>query len=169
MDKTNVILVGMPAVGKSTAGVIIAKLTGRTFVDCDLVIQQNAGKLLRDIISERGVDGFIEYENDVLSRITAQNAVIATGGSAVYGERAMANLGAQGTVVWLDAPLSVLEGRLCDIKGRGVVAHHGMTVADIYAERLPLYEKFADVRVDCSDGDIEKTAAAVVAALANKK
>ena len=167
--KNNVVLIGMPAVGKSTAGVILAKLTGRTFIDTDLLIQQREGALLREIIAERGVDGFIAAENACIASLDAQNAVIATGGSAVYGAEAMRRLCDDGTVIWLDAPLGLLEKRLCDIRGRGVVAHPGSTVADIYAERLPLYEKYADARVDCASGDVEKTVAAIVRALEKTK
>jgi len=101
-NKSNVILIGLPGVGKSTAGVVLAKILGKQFVDSDLVIQQKEGKLLKDIIAEKGVDGFIEVENRINAELDVKNAVVATGGSVIYGADAMAHLKDIGTVVYLN-------------------------------------------------------------------
>ena len=125
--KNNIVLIGMPGVGKSTVGVILAKVLGYQFVDADLLIQKSEGKLLKDIIAEKGTDGFIEVENRVNASIQAENTIIATGGSVIYGKEAMAHLKEIGTVVYLHVPFATLEKRLADIKGRGVVRTEGQT------------------------------------------
>lgn len=157
MKKDNIILIGMPGVGKSTAGVILAKVLGYEFVDADLVIQKEEGKLLREIIDEVGTDGFIEVENRVNSSLMAEHSVIATGGSVVYGKEAMEHLKSIGTIVYLQLPFEELEKRLNDIKGRGVVLKDGQTLRDLYAERIPLYEKYADVVVNEYGLNVEQT------------
>ena len=144
----NIILIGMPGVGKSTIGVILAKVVGYQFLDADLLIQKSEGKLLKDIIAEKGTEGFIQVENRVNSRIEAENAIIATGGSVVYGKEAMEHLKSIGTVVYLKQSLPVLEKRLRNIRNRGVVLKKGQTLKDLYRERTALYEKYADVTVD---------------------
>ena len=120
-QKTNIVLIGMPGVGKSTIGVILAKVLGYSFLDADLLIQEQEGKLLREIIEEKGTDGFIEVENRVNASIRADRAIIATGGSVVYGKEAMEHLKEIGRVVYLKVSYAILEKRLADIKGRGVV------------------------------------------------
>ena len=156
-EKDNIVLIGMPGVGKSTIGVILAKVLGYQFLDADLVIQQQEGKLLKDIIHEVGTDGFIEVENRVNAGLSCSKTIIATGGSVVYGKDAMEHLKEIGTVVYLEVPFSVIEKRLSDIKGRGVVLKTGQTLYDLYKERTPLYEAYADLCV-CEDGlDIEQT------------
>ena len=119
--KKNIILIGMPGVGKSTVGVVLAKVMGYQFIDADLVIQEKEGKLLREIIAEVGPEGFLKVENRINSGIEAEHAIIATGGSVVYGAEAMEHLSRIGTVVYLKLPYRELERRLSDIKGRGVV------------------------------------------------
>lgn len=161
MEKDNIVLIGMPGVGKSTIGVILAKVLGYRFVDADLLIQESEGKLLRDIIKEKGTDGFIEVENRVNSQIDARHSVIATGGSVVYGREAMEHLKEIGTVVYLKQNLWHLEKRLRNIKGRGVVLKPGQTLADLYQERVVLYEKYADIIVDEHGLNIEETLEAV--------
>ena len=161
----NIILIGMPGVGKSTIGVILAKVLGYQFLDADLLIQKSEGKLLKDIIAEKGTEGFIQVENRVNSRIEAENAIIATGGSVVYGKEAMEHLKSIGTVVYLKQSLSVLEKRLRNIRNRGVVLKKGQTLKDLYRERTALYEKYADVTVDEYGLDIEETVQAVQKAL----
>ena len=121
MKKDNIVLIGMPGVGKSTAGVILAKVLGYEFVDADLVIQKEEGKLLKEIIEEVGTDGFIAVENRVNSSLEVDHSIIATGGSVVYGKEAMEHLKSIGTVVYLQLPFEELNRRLSDIKGRGVV------------------------------------------------
>ena len=152
-----IVLIGMPGVGKSTAGVVLAKVLGYEFIDADLIIQQQEGKLLREIIAEVGTDGFIEVENRVNSQIEVEKSVIATGGSVVYGKEAMQHLREIGTVVYLKVSYDILEKRLHDIKGRGVVLKDGQDLRGLYEERVPLYEKYADITV-CEDNlNVEQT------------
>lgn len=158
----NIILTGMPGVGKSTIGVILAKELGYQFLDSDLLIQQQEKKLLKDIIAEKGVDGFLAVENQVNSSIEAERAVIATGGSAVYGKEAMEHFKRTGIVVYLKCSYDALEKRLGDLKGRGVVLKDGQTLRDIYEERSVLYEKYADLIVVEDGRDIEGTLALVM-------
>lgn len=165
MERNNIILIGMPGVGKSTIGVILAKVLGYQFIDADLLIQKEEGKLLKDIIREKGTDGFIEVENRVNSHIEASRSVIATGGSVVYGAEAMEHLKEIGVVVYLKQNLWHLEKRLRNIKGRGVVLRDGQTLTDLYEERTALYEKYADVTVDEHGLNIEETLEAVQQAL----
>lgn len=165
MKKDNIVLIGMPGVGKSTVGVILAKILGYQFVDADLVIQKEEGKLLKDIIAEKGTDGFIQVENRVNSNLQVHESVVATGGSVVYGTEAMEHLCEIGTVVYLKQSLRKLERRLRNIKNRGVVLRPGQTLKDLYLERTVLYEKYADIVVDESDLNVEQTVEAVIAAL----
>ena len=158
----NIILTGMPGVGKSTIGVILAKELGYQFLDSDLLIQQQEKKLLKDIIAEKGVDGFLAVENQVNESIEAERAVIATGGSAVYGKEAMEHFKRTGIVVYLKCSYDALEKRLGDLKGRGVVLKDGQTLRDIYEERSVLYEKYADLIVVEDGRDIEGTLALVM-------
>ena len=157
MKHNNIILIGMPGVGKSTIGVILAKLLGYQFVDADLLIQQQEKKLLKDIINERGTDGFIEVENRVNAGIVAEHTVIATGGSVVYGKEAMRHLKEIGTVVYLEVSYDTIKKRLADIKGRGVVLREHQSLLDLYKERTPLYEKYADVKVTEEHLNVEQT------------
>lgn len=157
MKKNNIVLIGMPGVGKSTIGVVLAKMLGYQFVDTDLVIQEKEGKLLCEIIDEVGTEGFIEVENRINSQIEAEHAIIATGGSVVYGTEAMMHLKEIGTILYLRLPYEELNQRLCDIKGRGVVLRDGQTLRDLYEERVPLYEKYADITVDEYQLNVEQT------------
>lgn len=161
-NKTNIVLIGLPGVGKSTAGVILAKLTGKEFTDSDLVIQRQEGRLLSTIIEEDGVEEFIKIENRVNATLDIQNSVIATGGSVVYGSEAMEHLKEIGTVVYLRVPFEVIDKRLSDIKGRGVVLRGNQTLHDIYEERIVLYEKYADIIVDEENMSIEDTVAKII-------
>lgn len=145
----NIILIGMPGAGKSTVGVVLAKKLGYAFVDADLVIQSREGKLLHELISEQGVEGFWKLEESVGQSIEAHRTVIATGGSAVYGPKAMAHYKQIGTVIYLSLPLTQIRKRLGDLDERGVTLRKGQDLAGLYRERVPLYEKYADVTVDC--------------------
>jgi len=157
----------MPGVGKSTIGVILAKVLGYQFLDADLVIQQKEGKLLKEIIDEVGAEGFIEVENCINAGIECSKTIIATGGSVVYGKEAMEHLKEIGTVVYLEVPYSTIEKRLSDIKGRGVVLKKGQTLYDLYMERTPLYEKYADLCV-CEDGlNVEQTVELLIEKMQN--
>lgn len=150
----NIILIGMPGSGKSTVGVVLAKKLGFQFMDSDLVIQEKCKKLLFQLIDEMGEAGFLALENEINAGIWAEGAVIATGGSAVYGKEAMAHFKEIGKVVYLKLPFEELKERLGDLKERGVVIKEGYTLRDLYEERTPLYEKYADITVECSGRDI---------------
>ena len=152
----NVILIGMPGAGKSTVGVVLAKKLGYAFLDADLVIQSRQGKLLHEIISERGVEGFWQVEEAVNESIRTDRTVIATGGSAVYGERAMAHYQEIGTIVYLSLPLNEIRQRLGDLDERGVTLRKGQDLAGLYEERVPLYEKYAHITVDCENLSIRE-------------
>ena len=167
MDMNNIVLIGMPGVGKSTVGVILAKVLGYQFLDADLLIQEQEGKLLKDIIAEVGTEGFIQVENRVNASIDCKRTIIATGGSVIYGQEAMEHLKKIGTVVYLEVPYTTIDKRLSDIKGRGVVLKDGQTLYDLYMERTPLYEKYADVTV-CEEGlNVEETVDLLVSKLQN--
>ena len=163
----SLILIGPPSCGKSTIGVILAKVLGYQFLDADLLIQQQEGKLLKDIIAEVGTEGFIQVENRVNANINCDKTIIATGGSVIYGQEAMEHLKEIGTVVYLEVPFSILEKRLSDIKGRGVVLKDGQTLYDLFMERTPLYEKYADVRVSEEGLGVEETVELLVSKLQN--
>lgn len=151
----NIILIGMPGVGKSTLGVLLARQIGFHFLDTDLVIQAREGKLLRELIAEHGDDGFLRLEEDVCAALEADRSVIATGGSLIYEPRAMAHLHELGTIVYLKLGFRPLARRLGDLKKRGVVLRPGQTLRMLYDERVPLYERYADVTVECSGQDTE--------------
>lgn len=163
--KNNIILIGMPAVGKSTVGVILAKILGYKFIDTDLVIQETENRLLSEIISAEGVDGFISVENTIVSKINAQKSVIATGGSVVYGREAMENLSENGIIVYLKLGFSELKSRLSNVKNRGVVIRDGQELFELFEERAPLYENYADIIVDEKSLSIEETVAEIIDAL----
>lgn len=165
-EKRNIILIGMPACGKSVTGVVLAKALKKKFIDVDLLIQERAGKGLQDIINEDGLDEFKRMEEDVLLSITEENAVIATGGSAVYYDKAMKHLKDSGIVLYIDVPFADIMKRLSNIRTRGVAMAKGQTLDDIYAIRKPLYEKYADVTVCSGNGsDMEETVAAIIDAV----
>lgn len=154
---SNIVLIGMPGVGKSTVGVILAKELGYQFVDADLLIQKKEKRLLKDIIAREGVDGFIAIENKVNASIDVKDTVIATGGSVIYGKEAMLHLKEIATVVYLKLSYEQLSKRLGNLKNRGVVLRNGQTLKDLYEERSVLYEKYADITIDEENKDIEST------------
>ena len=158
----NIILIGMPTSGKSTVGVILAKILGMSFIDSDLVIQERAGKRLSEIISERGLQGFLEFEKESCLTIEASNTVIATGGSVVYHPETMDHFKEMGTVAYLEIAYEELMKRLRDVKQRGVVLWPDQTVEDLFNERIPLYEKYADLTITEGTGGIEETVERVV-------
>ena len=152
----NIVLIGMPGAGKSTIGVVLAKNIGYSFVDSDLVIQEKEGKLLHEIISEIGDDGFREVENRVNAGLKIKKSIIATGGSVVYGKEAMDNLKKIGKVVYLKQDYQEIKKRLGDLSKRGVTIKGGQTLKDLYDERVPLYEKYADIVIDCQNKSIRE-------------
>ena len=149
MDK--IILIGMPASGKSTVGVVLAKRLGYEFIDTDLLIQKQEQALLREIIAEKGEDGFLVIEDQVNADLEAERSVIAPGGSVVYCENAMKHYKEIGTVVYLQTSYQTIKERIGDPKKRGVVLREGQTLKDLYEERRVLFEKYADVTI-CEDG-----------------
>ena len=145
----NIILIGIPGCGKSTVGVVLAKALGMDFIDSDLLIQRREGKRLARIIEEMGDDGFRAVENEVNASIDVQGCVIATGGSVIYGQEAMAHLRSIGTVVYLQLSYAQVEERLGDLHARGVTVKPGQTLRDLYNERCPMYERHAHVTIPC--------------------
>lgn len=148
MNKNNVILIGMPGSGKSSLGVVLAKAMGYKFIDSDIVIQEEKGKLLSDIIDDLGADEFNVLEDEINSKINAERTVIATGGSAIYGEKAMKHFHDIGIVVYLKLPCDEIKRRLGDFAKRGISFKDGQTLSDLYNERNPLYLKEADIVVE---------------------
>ncbi len=161
----NLILIGMPSAGKSTAGVLLAKKIGYGFLDCDLIIQGEEGALLCEIIEKRGAEGFLAIEERVNAGLFASRCVIATGGSVCYCANAMEHLKGLGTVVYLKIDAAETERRIPSAEKRGIVMRGNITtLRELYAERVPLYEKYADVTVDCTGKNIDETVAAIAAA-----
>lgn len=157
----NIVLVGMPASGKSTIGVILAKELKYKFVDTDLLLQDATDQTLIEIIAERGLDGFLRFENEIVSRLQARRTVIATGGSVIYGNEAMEHLKAGGTVVYLKHRYEVIASRLTNITTRGVVMRKGATLRDLFRERTPLYERYADLTIEADGLTTEQTVQAI--------
>lgn len=147
----------MPGSGKSTVGVVLAKVLGYEFIDSDIVIQQHEGMLLHEILKTKGLDGFLEIEGEVNASINVDNSVIATGGSAVYSEKAMKHFKGQSTIVYIKLSYETLVSRLGDLRERGVALKDGMTLKELYEERCPLYERYADVVVEPQDLTVEQT------------
>ena len=145
----NIVLIGMPGAGKSTIGVILAKSLLLDFCDTDLIIQKSTGESLCDTISKKGIDEFIKLEEAVITSQTFVDSVIATGGSAVYGRGAMEKLQENGLVVYLKVSPEELEKRITNIHTRGIAMKEGTTIAELYNQRAPLYEKYADVTIEC--------------------
>ncbi|ORJ54290.1 shikimate kinase [Geothermobacter hydrogeniphilus] len=155
-ERSNLILTGMPGAGKSTVGVILAKRLGFSFVDTDLLIQMRTGRLLQETIDCKGLTAFRHLEERVLLEFNACNAVVATGGSAIYSEAAMCHLAAIGTIIFLDVPLDELEQRLHDMESRGLVIDPGSSLAELYAERLPRYRRWAKITIDEGGKNLEE-------------
>lgn len=154
--KNNIILIGMPGAGKSTVGVLLAKAINYEFLDTDIVIQKENGKKLFEIINEKGLEEFLRIENDVLARIDADKTVIATGGSAIFGQEAMEHLRGIGHIVYIKLSCEEIIRRVNNIKTRGIAMKKGKTMEDVYRERVPLYEKYADIIVDGENTTIEE-------------
>ena len=160
--KSNIVLIGMPAAGKSTIGVLLAKTMLKSFVDTDLIIQSRCGCGLCNIIEREGTDAFLKIENDIICSQEYSHSVIATGGSAIYGEKAMAHLKKDGIIIYLELGLGEIEKRIGNITTRGVAMKNGTTLADLYRERSPLYNKYADIIVNCQGKTAEETVFEIV-------
>lgn len=158
MRKRNIVLIGMPGVGKSTVGVVLAKNLGMSFTDSDLLIQEQEGRRLHEIIREQGMEHFIEIEGRVNSSLNPRAGVIATGGSAVYCKEAMEHLCGIATICYLRLPYEGIRERLNNPVARGVVFREGQTLRSLYDERVPLYEKYANLTVDCENKNIREIA-----------
>ena len=161
----NVVLIGMPGCGKSTVGVLLAKALGMVFVDTDVVLQAKERRKLQTIINEIGIDAFLLREEEAILGLDCDRTVIATGGSVVYGRRAMAHLHAHGLVVYIRLPYELIASRLSNLATRGVTLRPGQTLRDLYDERVPLYEAEADIVFDAQNADIEQTVERIAACL----
>ena len=162
----NITLIGMPGSGKSTVGVLLAKAIGYDFLDVDLLIQQQQGALLQDVLDRLGVEAFLDLEADTVRSLSCTHTVIAPGGSAVCRETAARRLCALGTVVYLDVPLPELEQRIHNLDCRGIAMEPGQTLADLMVLRAPLYSKYADLVIPCPPGQsLDQTAQLVRARL----
>lgn len=163
MEKNqNITLVGMAGAGKSTLGVLLAKALGYDFIDTDILIQQKKNMLLQEIIDSEGIDAFLRIEEEVLSELTATRSILATGGSAVYSDKGMQALKAHSVVVYLSVPYDEIAARVKNIATRGIVLKNGNSLRDAFEERVPLYEQYADIIVDCSQRDIEETLGEII-------
>jgi len=161
----NIILIGMPGSGKSTLGVVLAKVLGMGFSDMDLLIQQRAGKKLQEILDTDGLDAFLKIEEETVLSVTGENMVLATGGSAVLSEKAMLHLKTLGTVIYLNVPYKTLEKRIRNMATRGIAGTPGQSLADIYKFRTPLYARYADITVQPKNKNFEATMDEIINAL----
>lgn len=152
----NIVLIGMPGAGKSTVGVVLAKKMGMSFLDSDLVIQEQEGKKLHDLIREHGIEGFLEIEAHVNASLNPKTAVIATGGSAIYSDHAMQHLKSIAMICYLKLSYDSIKERLGDLSERGVVLREGETLRELYEERVLLYEKYANITVECENKNIRE-------------
>ena len=156
LKQKNIVLIGMPGAGKSTVGVVLAKKLGFAFLDSDLVIQSREGRLLHEIIEQQGVEKFWFIEEEANLSIDAVRTVIATGGSVIYGSKAMEHLGKNGIIIYLKLSCRKIAGRLGDLNERGVTLREGQTLETLYEERTPLYEKYAHITMDCENHSIRE-------------
>ncbi len=153
----NIVLIGMPGCGKSTVGVLLAKALQMDFVDTDIVLQQQQGKKLQEIIDQVGNDAFLKMEEDCVRSLECDQTVVATGGSVVYGKEAMRRLHENGLVVYIRLPYEEIERRLSNLATRGVTLKKGQTLRNLYDERIPLYEAEADYTFEPEESDVQKT------------
>ncbi|XOZ33175.1 shikimate kinase [Halomonadaceae bacterium KBTZ08] len=163
--RSNIALIGMPGSGKSTVGVLLAKASGRDFVDTDLLIQSRAGSTLQAIVDDKGYEALREVEEQVLLSLAVSNHVIATGGSVVYSEAGMAHLKTSSVVVFLDVSLETVRERIGDYSLRGISKRPDQTIEDLFEERLELYHRYADITVACDGRSMETLCEAVMEAL----
>ena len=162
MNKSNVILIGMPGSGKSTCGVIAAKVMLKNFFDTDLLIQGLEQSRLQELIDDKGKDYFYEAEERAILSLKLEATVIATGGSVIYSEKAMEHLRSLGKIVYLHLSYETMMKRIHNFTTRGIVVKNGSTLYDMYNERLPLYEKYADAVIDCDNNTVEETVERIV-------
>ncbi len=154
-DRKNLVLIGMPGAGKSTIGVLLAKVLNMPYIDTDLLIQRQENSFLQELIEKRGIDGFIKIEEKIIIELDLRNHIIATGGSVVYSKASMDHLKSNGVLFFLNTKIYQLERRLKNTQARGIAMQPGQSIAALYDERMPLYKKYADVEIDCSKKHIE--------------
>ena len=152
----NIVLIGMPGAGKSTIGVILAKVLGYRFIDTDLLIQEQENRLLKDIIETEGLTCFLDIEGEVVKNLVTDYSVIATGGSVIYRQAAMEHLKNHGILVYIRLNYGTINSRLGNIKSRGVVLKDGQSLYSLYEERCPLYEQYADIIIDAEELSMEE-------------
>ncbi len=165
-NKSNIVLIGMPGSGKSTVGIILAKMTARNFVDTDVLIQLAENRTLQEIVD---IDGHMELrkiEERVLQGVNHRNHIIATGGSAAYSDKAMTHLKKDGFIVFLNADLPCLRSRIQNYETRGLAKRPDQSFQDLFAERYELYTRYADVTVTCSQLTQEQVCAEIIQAIA---
>lgn len=162
----NIVLIGMPGVGKSTVGVVLAKVLGRYFLDTDVLIQAVQGRTLQEIIDRDGLTAFCRIEEEYILCLDLTSAVVATGGSVVYSEQAMRHLAAHGVIIHLDLPVAKIEERIGDLPARGVVIEKGQTIRSLYDQRQPLYRRYAHLTLDCTGKSHEQVVSEVIQTLA---
>ncbi len=165
--RSNVILIGMPGSGKSTCGVVAAKLLLKNFFDTDLLIQNLEGVSLQDIIDSKGIEYFEKAEEKAILSLDIQGTVIATGGSVVYSQKAMEHLKSLGKIIFLNIDYEHMRGRISNLSTRGVLIKNGETLRDMFDERLPLYKKWADEVIDCNNNTVQQTAEAIARKVKN--
>ncbi|WNY24559.1 shikimate kinase [Methanolapillus millepedarum] len=168
-SSSNIILIGMPGAGKSTTGVLLAKTLCMSFSDTDLLIQEQRGVPLQDLVDNFGFAGFTKIEEDVISEISPKNTIISTGGSVIYSERAMKHLQKLGTIVYLSVRFPEIMCRIQNISTRGIVLHDGQTLEELYEERRPLYEKYADITIFGDNKTIEEMVTEIAEKIKDKK
>ena len=151
----NIILTGMPGAGKSTMGVILAKTLGMNFLDTDILIQEQTGRLLQEIIDGEGPETFLAIEEKTIRSLRCDSTVIATGGSVVFSRRAMEHLKTGGVVLYLEISWEEMVRRLNNIPTRGIVLVAGQSLRDMYDQRIPLYKEYADITIDCTKDRFE--------------
>lgn len=162
MSTPNIVLIGMPGAGKSTIGILLAKMLGYDFVDTDILIQTREAMTLQAILDQRGYQSLRAIEAEVIQAMQLDKTVIATGGSAVYGNAAMTHLKDHGICIFLDVPLNILQQRINDEESRGIARQPGESFADVFAERLPLYRQYADITVDASQKPAEQICETII-------
>lgn len=161
MEQNNIILIGMPGAGKSTVGVVLAKRLGFHFIDTDLLIQARERKRLQQIIDSQGLEYFRHVEEQVLLNLQLEHNIIATGGSVIYYQSGLSALNQTGHTIYLEVPLQALQQRIADMGQRGLVMAKGQTFEQLYNERTPLYEKYAELIIHCDRLNTEQVAAQI--------
>ncbi|HPS54236.1 MAG TPA: shikimate kinase [Sedimentisphaerales bacterium] len=168
MFKSNIILIGMPGVGKSTVGVLLAKALGRNFIDTDVYIQAIENRTLQSILDEKGKEDFCKIEQEQIICIDVKNAVIATGGSVVYSQKAMDHLSIDGIIIHLDLDYKSIEKRITNLSTRGVVKEKHQTIKDLYETRQPIYLKYAQITINCTDKNQDQIVTEIIERLNDK-